>query len=167
MRVHLSSTISRAPFVKATSCSSISCNVLIIFLSDVKITSCNLGSSSSSFCFHIPALAAATSKAISVGSPIPFHSLLDSSSAALLHKAAALSSISKPLLFSISTGVPSISNSPMGPYPIPVTSSSLPGSTIFLTVISLRVRVPVLSVQMTVVEPSVSTPSIFLTIALC
>ena len=56
-----------------------------------------------------------------------------------------------------STGRPSRWNSPSVAYPVPVTSKRSPSRTKARTVISFLVRVPVLSVQMTVVEPSVST----------
>ncbi len=45
----------------------------------------------------------------------------------------------------------------MASYPTPVTSSSPPLTKTFRTVISFRVSVPVLSEQMTVVQPRVST----------
>ena len=47
--------------------------------------------------------------------------------------------------------------SPAGPYPTPLTRDSRPPATSRCTVISFCVSVPVLSVQMTMVLPSVST----------
>ena len=46
---------------------------------------------------------------------------------------------------------------PSGPYPTPLTRRSRPPARTRCTVISFWVSVPVLSVQMTMVEPSVST----------
>ncbi len=55
------------------------------------------------------------------------------------------------------TGFPPCSISPAGSYPVPLSSTRPLAVTTARTVISLRVRVPVLSEQMMVVEPSVST----------
>ena len=56
-----------------------------------------------------------------------------------------------------STALPSTWNSPVNVCPFPVMETYLPSTQMRVRVISFWVRVPVLSEQITVVEPSVST----------
>src|SRR5450759_31882 len=71
-----------------------------------------------------------------------------------------IASSSDPLHF-----LPSQAKSPTGSYPTPETWNTLPSTQTSLTVISFVVSVPVLSVQMTVVLPRVSTEESFLTVS--
>ena len=97
-----------------------------------------------------PALAALVSSAASVGSPATSKWPSVSVSAVSLQSRPA-SSTSR----AADDGPGTIS--PAGPYPTPLTRDSPPPATSRCTVISFCVSVPVLSVQMTIVLPSVST----------
>ena len=113
-----------------------------------------------------PALAAATSIAASVGSPRIVQTSLPSTgsrSRALLQSTAAVRQSSSRVFASPVTEAPSAEKEPVGAYPTPSTSTVSPGSQTSRTVIWFAVSVPVLSVQMAVVEPSVSTLESFFT----
>ena len=106
----------------------------------------------------MPALRAAVARAPSVGSPSTLQPPSPSRSCALLASTAAASSRRASVRCAPSRrGSPSASSSPCGAYPVPVTSVQPDAVASARTVISLRVRVPVLSLAMTVAEPSVST----------
>ncbi len=103
----------------------------------------------------MPALAAATTSAPSVGSPFTVHAPSFSTRCASDDSVAAFRSSRR--VVDGPTPLPSCWNSPCGLYPAPVTSYDPSPVTMRRTVISFFVSVPVLSVQMTVVDPSVST----------
>ena len=134
--------------------------VVIRLRSEVKGTSATRGQRSSSCDFRRPSWAAATTNDPSVGSPIAWYSSLLSSvatSEASLHRTAALTSnprlrtcgLSPAVSSAFSTGTP-LRNKVSTRCVSPITSSTV-------TVIRFSVRVPVLSEQMTVTEPRVST----------
>ncbi len=112
-----------------------------------------------------PTFWAATSRQPSVGSPITRQPLSSAGGSTLesLAKLMARSSTSRRRrASSLGNVVSPTTKSPTGSYPAPVTSTTVSPVNISLTVISALVRVPVLSVQITLVEPSVSTPISFL-----
>ena len=114
----------------------------------------------------IPAFSARLIRAPSVGSPttdqVPVSSWLR---AASLHSTAAVANCCTSDRSRTSTPSPASVNPPSGAYPTPDTNSSVPGSMTRTAVISLRVRVPVLSEQITETEPRVSTAGSRRTIA--
>ena len=101
-------------------------------------------------------LAAATSNAPSVGSPRTDHTPSRSCKMAPLHRTADSSKACRPGERSGRGSSPSM-KSPSGAYPSPRTTIVRSPAYRRVTVISFLVRVPVLSVQMTVVAPRVST----------
>ncbi len=109
-------------------------------------------------------MAAATTSAPSVGSPTMLQVSLSCTRWASLQRTAArrrsLRSSSSSL-----TGSDPRMNVPSGSYPTPVTSMVWPSSQMRRTVISFLVSVPVLSEQINVVQPSVSTAGSRLTMA--
>jgi hypothetical protein len=108
-----------------------------------------------------PALTATVSSATSVGSPSGRQSGASSVGAnrcASLHSTPAVSRASSAGSAVAAREASPRRHMPSGAYPVPETLRvSPPGRTSAVTVISLQVSVPVLSVQITVVEPSVST----------
>ncbi len=132
------------------------CTVLMSLRPEPKGCSATRGAAASSAARSSPAFAAATSSAPSVVSPSTRQPARfdGGTSRALQHRAAARSRAR--------TGAGS-STSPSGAYPTPVTACATPADHTRTTVISARVRVPVLSVHTTVVDPSASTASSCLT----
>ena len=104
-----------------------------------------------------PAFKPDTNKAPSIGSPWTSHSSFLCSSEASLQSTAARITSSNSGLSSGSTSLLDSDIAPWGSYPVPPSSNRFPAVAIVRTVISLRVRVPVLSEQMTDTAPSVST----------
>ena len=115
----------------------------------------------------IPAFMAATSMAPSVGSPKQTQAPSFCCTWASLLRAPIRSSSSR-LSSDVGSMVESSSvNSPSGAYPAPLMFTWRVLVLTCVTVISFLVRVPVLSLQITVVLPSVSTLASFLTMAFC
>ncbi len=109
---------------------------------------------------YAPALAAATRMEPSVGSPMMrVVVLLDSisSSSASLFKTPTHKAVERPGKSFIWTFFSFSRKSPRVLYPVPVMLKKCLSTHMRVTVISFWVRVPVLSEQMTVAEPSVST----------
>ena len=104
-----------------------------------------------------PAFSAATIRAASVGSPRTAARPSTRSILASLHRAPIRRARARCSSRPGSTRWPPTRNSPDAAYPLPVISTRRSPSWSARTVISFWVRVPVLSVQITVVEPRVST----------
>ena len=117
------------------------------------------------------ALLASVSRAASVGSPSARQCWSSRSGGirwASLHNAPARIKGRRPSSVSASSFFSPSVNMPCGAYPAPDTSiCRSPGSQMAVTVISFRVSVPVLSEQMTLVDPRVSTADSRRTIAPC
>ncbi len=113
-----------------------------------------------------PAFPAMTRSAASVGSPLAIHRPSSPRwRCARFARTATRQSVSSTGSSRPVTARASVRTAPSGSYPAPVTSSSRPSAQIVVTVICPAVSVPVLSVQMTVTEPSVSTDGSRLTSA--
>jgi len=125
-----------------------------------------LGNISSKSLRHKPALAPATTIAPSVGSPTirhdwPLLSSFVSSSIASLQRTPPCKRSDKPGSSRGFTTWPFNENLPAGVYPSPDTLKCFPFIQPSVTVISFWVRVPVLSEQITVAHPRVSTAGSF------
>ena len=133
--------------------------------SEEKGISATRGNSRRSASGSNPAFRPNTRRAPSVGSPRTVQSPSVSSRAASLHNMA-IRAISASTGWSPGlTAASPIANDPEGSYPEPLTSTISPSRKRRRTVISFFVRVPVLSVQITVVQPMVSTAGRRLTMA--
>ncbi len=169
-RVQRARSTSGAPLVSASRCSCRSasvCSVLISLRSDENGTSPTRAKRVSSAPASSPALRAATISAPSVGSPCTVQRPSRSCSTALLARSATISARVSSVRSAPSMPPPSArATAPSGAYPVPAKSTRPLAVTTLRTVISLRVRVPVLSEAMTVAEPSVSTAARWRTMAL-
>ena len=137
------------------------------FLAESNGSSATRGYVSLSSSWLIPALVAVTTRAPSVGSPKhiqlpPFSWTWES-----LLRAPMRSRSSRSVSPRGSNLAPLDSKWPSGAYPAPETWMVLPLAVSLWTVISFLVRVPVLSLQMTVVLPRVSTEASLRTMAFC
>ncbi len=149
--------IARSDEAPVPASGAVACSVAMNWCSLSKGIASRRAWRSRTFAASMPSFAAATTSAPSVGSPLIDQTSSLRSSVASLHRAPARSR--SPTSSGVDASAePSRSRSPSGAYPTPL-SEKLPllGVQISWTVISLRVSVPVLSEQMMVVDPSVST----------
>ena len=158
---HNASKLSGAPFNSTRPRVPCPCCVAIIFAVASKGISVRRGHCRRSRSGSSPPFIATVSNAASVGSPNARHRASVASggtSRASLHNTTASSNERTSSSPTAVTSRPPSSSRPSGAYPTPVTSNTRPsGNTTATTVISFFVSVPVLSVQITLVDPNVST----------
>gem|GEM_PF-2515883 len=158
---HMARMRSGAPLTNTSLPASQACSVAINRCSDSNGITSSRGRSTCTTVGESPAFIARVSSAPSVGSPASTQCCSFSCRLASLHSAAASTSAAAAGEWAAnaaaSTADPCSSRLPVGAYPAPSTSSDWPAQITSCTVISLRVRVPVLSEQITVTEPSAST----------
>ena len=155
-RVHRGSSTSTAPLQRATTAPSSRVTTVMRLRALLNGTVCSTARPCIAASRVTPPFSPRTSSAPSVGSPVSTTAAPLRATLAVFTTTAATSARRTASGSSVSAA-PSLAKPPSRPSPSPLTSYDASAVASARTVISLRVSVPVLSEQITVAQPSVST----------